>query len=217
MHKNGLVLEQYARNSYGANGFVVFQENNPESAIFIDIGPYEQLKLSKTSIKNAFLFLTHAHYDHIEGIYHFVVDFPSAPIFLSEEGIHIIKDPKRNLSFYHEQPIAFQGSQLKAVVQESIEVPGFSSAIQILKSPGHTPDSLSFKVGDFLFTGDSWIPGIPTVTKLRGGNKQQATQSISLLQKYVDERTIICPGHGPLLTYNQLRSGLIDTSWVKGS
>jgi glyoxylase-like metal-dependent hydrolase (beta-lactamase superfamily II) len=215
MYKNGLCVERYARNSYGANGFVLFQEQNPESAIFIDIGPYEQLKLSKTPIKNAYLFLTHAHYDHIEGIHHFVEDFPSAPIFLSQEGINIIKDPKRNLSFYHEQPIAFEGGQLKEVLQGSIEVPGFSSAIQVIKSPGHSPDSLSFKIEDFLFTGDSWIPGIPTVTKLKGGNKEQAPQTIEVLKSYTDENTIICPGHGPLVTYQQLKSSIIDTSWVK--
>jgi glyoxylase-like metal-dependent hydrolase (beta-lactamase superfamily II) len=217
MHKNGLFLEQYARNSYGANGFVVFQEKNHKSVIFIDIGPYEQLKFSKTSIKNPYIFLTHAHYDHIEGIQHFVEDFPSAPIFLSGEGIHVIKDPKRNLSFYHEQPIAFEGSQLKAVVQDSIEVPGFSSVIQVIKSPGHTPDSLSFKIGNFLFTGDSWIPGIPTVTKLKGGNKEQALQTIELLKSYMDEHTIICPGHGPMVTFKLLQSGLLDTSWVKSN
>lgn len=74
-------------------------------------------------------------------------------------------------------------------------------SIQTIYTPGHTPDSTCYLIGNLIFTGDAFIPGIPTVTKLRGGNKLQATESIGTIKSKINTKTIILAGHGAI-TYN---------------
>lgn len=66
--------------------------------------------------------------------------------------------------------------------------------VSVYETPGHNPSCLCFGVRDFFFTGDAFIPGIPTVTNLPGGNKQQAKDSLDRIQSLIHNNTI-CAGH----------------------
>ena len=82
-----------------------------------------------------------------------------------------------------------------SLLQQGDEVPLFPGvALQVMATPGHNPSCLSFVVGDYLFTGDSYIPGTKVVTNLPWANKLEALQSEALLRQWED-RKIICPGH----------------------
>jgi len=64
--------------------------------------------------------------------------------------------------------------------------------IEVFETPGHNPSCLTFRIGDALFTGDAFIPGIPTVTRLPGGNRRQAKESVSRILSLGGR---IYPGH----------------------
>jgi glyoxylase-like metal-dependent hydrolase (beta-lactamase superfamily II) len=57
---------------------------------------------------------------------------------------------------------------------------------------------MSFQVGNYLFTGDSFIPQIPVVTKLKSGDKQQNVLSLQKIKSLIKSDTIVCPGHGSM-------------------
>ena len=71
--------------------------------------------------------------------------------------------------------------------------------LRVLATPGHTPGSLSFLVGNHLFTGD---------TLLAGGLGRQMPdtdlrrQMTSIFSRYLalPPTTAIYPGHGPVTT-----------------
>ena len=46
--------------------------------------------------------------------------------------------------------------------------------IEFYKTPGHNPNSLTMVIGDIIFTGDAYIPGIGANTRLPHANKEQA-------------------------------------------
>ena len=71
--------------------------------------------------------------------------------------------------------------------------------MQVLATPGHTPGSLSFLVGNHLFTGDTLLAG--------GIGKQSPEtdlrrQMTSIFSRYLalPPTTAIYPGHGPVTT-----------------
>ena len=66
--------------------------------------------------------------------------------------------------------------------------------LKVIATPGHNPSCLTFQIGDYLFTGDSYIPDVKVVTNLPGGNKKQAQESLSMILKLVEGKNI-CPGH----------------------
>lgn len=64
--------------------------------------------------------------------------------------------------------------------------------VSIIPTPGHNPSCLTFMIDQMIFSGDSYIPGVKTVTNLPGGNRAQAEESI---RKILSFGGTIYPGH----------------------
>lgn len=67
--------------------------------------------------------------------------------------------------------------------------------VEFFSIPGHSPDSMVYKIGDVIFTGDTLLPG------MTGNTSSQYSQKL-LCNKIRDklftlpDRTLIFPGHG---------------------
>lgn len=142
------------------------------------------------------VFITHAHYDHIYGINELTGKFPDCKVYVSDYGKYGLYCDKTNLSFYHEDPVVFRGTNLQVVKDGDIITLWESCLLEVIHTPGHNPGSLTFKVGQYLFTGDSYIPGVKVVTKLKGGNRKENEASLAKIHSLIQEDTVICPGHG---------------------
>lgn len=143
------------------------------------------------------IFLTHCHIDHIYGVNKMVEAFPNACVYLAEDtGTKGIRDIRLNLTKYMEEPYIIETEKL-IEVNEGDEVNIFEDKVLVvLKTDGHSPDSLSFRVNNFLFTGDAYIPPLPVVTKLPGANKPMAQQSLERIKALVEKDSLtIMPGH----------------------
>lgn len=68
-------------------------------------------------------------------------------------------------------------------------------AIDVLETPGHTPESVSFLVGDKLFTGDALLIGTCGRTDFQGGDAGQLYDSIHARLFTLPEATVVYPGH----------------------
>ncbi|MDD5032503.1 MAG: MBL fold metallo-hydrolase [Candidatus Pacebacteria bacterium] len=67
--------------------------------------------------------------------------------------------------------------------------------IEVIETPGHTPDSVCF-VGDrFIVTGDTLFNGSIGRTDFKGGNFDEMKKSLLRLTEYPDDFKIY-PGHG---------------------
>lgn len=60
--------------------------------------------------------------------------------------------------------------------------------MQFLGTPGNNPGCLTMVLGDMVFTGDAYIPGVGANTQLPFANKEQAQQSRIL--RMADGKTI---------------------------
>ena len=56
--------------------------------------------------------------------------------------------------------------------------------LKVLETAGHNNGCLSFIIEKGIFTGDALIPGNPTVTKLKSGNKKDAKKVFEKLINY---------------------------------
>lgn len=144
------------------------------------------------------IFITHTHIDHIQGVNDLIARYPDCVIYTNKEGYKGLYDDKINLTFYHERPLAFKGGNI-VCIKDGNHIPIFDGIeMMVIETPGHHPSCVSYRVEKSLFTGDSFIPGVKVVTKLKGGNKEQAMDSIKRLCSFMDKDTIICPGHGKM-------------------
>jgi len=65
------------------------------------------------------------------------------------------------------------------------------------ETPGHNLGCLTMVMGDLIFTGDSYIPGVKVSTQLPGGDKKLAQLSLDRILRLAEGKRI-CPGHGEI-------------------
>ena len=161
----------------------------------IDIGDFnaaQSLLPKEANVKG--VFITHGHHDHILGLNKIKEAYPDCMVYASEECAQMLKSSKANLSLYLQMPFEYTDEVRVLRNGEQVElIDGI--VLTAIKTPGHNPSCLCFMVDDYLFTGDSYIPGVKVVTNLPGGSKRQAQESIEKILELAKSR-IICPGHG---------------------
>lgn len=140
------------------------------------------------------ILLTHIHYDHIYGLPALVRLFPSAIIHTNEAGVKALASAKLNLSKYYDTPMVYWGENIKVVREEdSIALLDGINA-KVIETPGHSPTCITYLIGNYVFSGDSYIPGYDVVTNLPNGNKKEAGKSKARIIRLAESR-ILCPGH----------------------
>ena len=138
--------------------------------------------------------ITHAHFDHIYGLPKIMELFPDVYVYTNEYGKLALSNEKMNLSRYHGVHIEINSDKV-IVCGDGDVIDMFDDwSAKVIFTPGHNPSCLTFEMGDYLFTGDAYIPGCKVVTNLPDADKKQATESVARIKK-LSEGKIICPGH----------------------
>lgn len=188
-------LKRFEHPGFTSNTYVLFSEQT-DAAYVVDIGEYKQSKAFLATFSSVpILLITHAHYDHIYCINEFLEDYPACKVYASSYAIECLASPKLNLSFYHNDPVAYTGDALREANNDRTITLSQSYDAKVIATPGHTPGCLSFLVDNYLFTGDALIPGHEVVTKLRGGDKSLSRKSVSLIKDMLKPNMVLCPGH----------------------
>lgn len=140
---------------------------------------------------------THAHADHL-----------SAAPFLKRElggriaigaGIREVQATFKPL-FNLEPGFATDGSQFDHLFVDGESFALGSVTVQVIATPGHTNDSVSYLMGDALFTGDSlFMPDGGTARcDFPGGDAGRLFQSIQRLYSLPDDtRVFVCHDYAP--------------------
>lgn len=143
--------------------------------------------------------LTHAHFDHIYGLNHLLALFPDISIYTNLAGLEGLKNDKYNFSRYHEDPFVIDTPANVKITDDGEFVSLFDGVkAQGIYTPGHSPCCVTWMVDEALFTGDSYIPGVKTVTNFPHSNKEMARQSEDII-KNLALNHIVYPGHAPLV------------------
>ncbi|MCY1077832.1 MBL fold metallo-hydrolase [Archangium lansingense] len=66
---------------------------------------------------------------------------------------------------------------------------------QVLATPGHTDDSVSYRLGDRVFTGDALLVRGNGRTDFQNGNANQLYDSITRVLFSLPDETLVYPGH----------------------
>ena len=135
-----------------------------------------------------FILLTHGHYDHFTGLAELLRQYPDTPVYIQPNdaadgagGAYSLKAPRlddAHQRWYREGDTLTLGSL----------------TIQVLETPGHSPGSVTLKVGDVLFTGDTLFCGSMGRTDFAGGSYEQIMASLKRLGQ-LEGDFHVCPGH----------------------
>ena len=158
----------------GTNCYIL-EDDQTNLAAVIDPGDEPELiqeALEKEGVEVGYLLLTHGHYDHTTAVPALHRVYPQADIY-----IHQADANGAGSALF---PLAGEVDDLKLYDEGDVIRLG-DHEIQVLHTPGHSPGSVTLKVEDVLFTGDTLFAGSCGRTDLRGGSYEQIMQSLKRL------------------------------------
>ena len=181
----------------GTNCYIL-EDDQTNLAAVIDPGDEPELiqeALEKEGVEVRYLLLTHGHYDHTTAVPALHRVYPQADIY-----IHQADANGAGSTLF---PLTGEVDDLKLYDEGDVIRLG-DHEIQVLHTPGHSPGSVTLKVEDVLFTGDTLFAGSCGRTDLRGGSYEQIMQSLKRLGELKGDFHV-CPGHEATSTLERER------------
>lgn len=189
---------RFVNSFFYSNSYILAHSDS--SVVWIvdpgDVGPLCRWmeEHEKTDVKG--ILLTHGHFDHIYGINSLLKRYPDAVVYVANEyGVEVLNDGRLNYSHYWDHGDMVISTQAtlkifptKLLLWNLVELTAFLT-------PGHSEDSVCFAVDRYLFTGDTLIKNVKTVTKLKNGSLEKLKNSIEQIRQYKNKKMLVCPGH----------------------
>jgi hydroxyacylglutathione hydrolase len=175
MAKLGIVK---VKGEHEVNAYVVSCTATREAVVIDPVDPVEKVLSQLTGLQVRWVLATHGHPGHVAG-----KDAVKAATGATT-AMHVA-DAK-----------AFLRSADRYLVEDD-ELPFGDFAVRVIHTPGHSPGSLCFVIGNHLFTGDTLLAG--AIGRERPGTDVRL-QLVSIGTKLarLPLTTAIYPGHGPV-------------------
>ena len=152
-----------------------------------------QVKKAEGEVK--YIHLTHGHYDHTTAVPDLVKALPGVQVYIHQADA--------NGAGSQLFPLAAQVKDLNNYDEGDTLSLG-SLTIEVLHTPGHSKGSVTLKVWDVLFTGDTLFCGSCGRTDLRGGSYEEIMASLKRLGE-LEGDFHVCPGHDRTSTLERER------------
>lgn len=194
-----LCITQVLNDPIPSNCFVIYDLDISQSCILVDPGSEECSTilhfLESNHLLPEYIILTHEHFDHIWSCNKIKKEFGTKIIcsFICSEAI---ADAKKNQSLFYNQK-GFAVLESDYILENNNFVFNWNGYVfDFFLAQGHTSAGVCFTLNNCLFTGDSLIGGIRTITKLYSGSKDKLKETIKVFSSLKGRGYKIYPGHG---------------------
>ena len=170
-------------------------------------GPLQRI-LDQHRLTPAAVLLTHGHIDHMWSAQK-VADTYGCPVYIHPDDRAMLSDPIMDLTAANRAQSLLLGFGKRAVSafftepKQVVELSGDGELLElgdipvtVDHTPGHTPGSVVFRIGQQAFTGDTLFKGAIGRSDLLGGSGRQLLTSIVNKLLVLDDDTVVLPGHG---------------------
>ncbi len=176
------------------NVVYVVRDPNTREGYVIDAG-WEPDTIAEavkdTQVKG--ILITHGHHDHHDELDSLKARI-KAPAGIGEGDKQMLKSPP------------------EFTIADGQELRFGSVTMRAIHTPGHTPGSTCFVVGNLLFSGDTLFPGGPGNTKTSTGDFPTIVESLRDKLFTLPDDTVVHPGHGTGTTIGQEKPHLDE--WI---
>lgn len=183
----------------GTNCYIV-EDDRARKAAIIDPGEDAEAILAAVTqddpeMQVECILLTHGHHDHVSAIPALREVMPQVPVYIHRAdfqnktpGLFNLPEDLPLVNFYDDGDTVMVG-----------DIP-----VEVLHTPGHSAGSVTLKVDDVLFTGDTLFAGSCGRTDFPNGSYEQIIASLRRLGRLGGDFTV-CPGHEGMSTLEQER------------
>lgn len=183
-------LDSLAVGLIGTNCYLLSDDTSGNAAAIVDPGGSADQILAKIKQDNLdvkMILLTHGHFDHVLGVQDILAAYPGLPVYITETDYPEARDGGQfGYSMGEVDSVRFYDEG------DTVELGNLK--IDVLRTPGHTPGSVTLRVEDVLFTGDTLFCGSCGRTDFPGGSFADMQRSLKRLADLPGDYRVY-PGH----------------------
>ncbi|MBQ1351456.1 MAG: MBL fold metallo-hydrolase [Oscillospiraceae bacterium] len=142
-----------------------------------------------------FIMLTHGHYDHTTGV-DGILQKCKVPVYIHSDEVAMSGSRGNGLQFESTPQMKMYGEGDRFALGDL--------TIEVMHTPGHSKGSVTLKVGDALFTGDTLFRDSCGRTDFYGGSYSKMMQSLKRLHDLEGDYQVY-PGHEAPTTLSRER------------
>jgi glyoxylase-like metal-dependent hydrolase (beta-lactamase superfamily II) len=178
---------------------------NNGKAIIIDPGAGVKPIVNKIAVDGLSLeaiIATHGHIDHVDGV-NVVKEKFDVPFYANEKDLELIETVQMQARMFGVKDPG------RIIIDRNLPCEGLLNIadldLELLYTPGHSKGSVSIKIGETLFSGDTLFNFSIGRTDLPGGDYEELINSIKTKIFTLTESTVVLSGHGPKTTVGRER------------
>ena len=196
------------------NNYLCYDKKSNE-AILIDgsCDIYEvSKKIKELGAKLKAVLLTHGHFDHVMTTLDIKKYFPDAKIYISKNDKIFLDNIDKQTE--HFGIPSFEIPEINDFIDENTEIFLGDDKVEIIETPGHSLGSLSFKINDTIFSGDTLFLEAVGRCDLPTGDFSTMRESIVGKLFALDGDYKVFPGHGAPTTmaYERLNNAYFGSN-----
>lgn len=194
---------QIKRMQVGQIGTNCYLLEDPDAKLCAVIDPGDNAdgidrEIRKAGLSLSMILITHGHFDHVLAVPGLLAKWPDIPVYVHKQEV--------NWEGQGDQYMLLGPVPNIKTVGEGDVIDFSGHPIQVLHTPGHSPGSVCYLVGDILFAGDTLFAGSCGRTDFIGGSVSQILLSLKRLAG-LEGNLRVCPGHDRLTTLDAERAG----------
>ena len=188
-----MIFKKFTVGEMGNNNYLLV--DNGEAALIDVTGTIPELDavLKENNAELKYVFLTHAHFDHIMGL-KALQDKYSIKVYMHQDEKEILDGTNNFLTAVGMDPIEIP--TVDVYLKDGDKVKVGNAELDVIHLPGHTPGGVGYKYEHWLFAGDTIFMNSIGRTDLPGGDHQTLVNSIKEKIFTLDDNVIIYTGHG---------------------
>ena len=183
-----------------SNCYIVFDKSIGSDCIVVDPGSRDNAvlfeELEKWSLYPKYIVLTHEHYDHCWGVSGLLWKYQDSKVVCSVICSQAIQQPRLNYSHYC-CPEEFSLKQADLVLDyNDYNIKWSRYDLIFVPAKGHSASGIFMLLEDALFTGDTLLNNVRTITRYKTGSSLELIKSLAFLDSCKGKKYTVYPGHG---------------------